>query len=651
MLDKSSLSQLKELKQQIHEATERSTGTVKGTSKRFGFVVDDKDGQQYLLPQATMDLLLPGDRIKFALEPGKNEDQKPVARVEKLLESPFDQFVGQVKAKNNQLFVIPDHPQLRRWIFIPPKFRKNLKEGYLVHARVCQHPFKNKGRVQAGIIDVLGEPDDPFIEHRYAIAKENIAEKIWQPDDLEAIRQTSERLFEEALAEKTDCRDQLFFTIDGPNTQDLDDALSISELDDGWRLSIAIADAASFVTPGSPLDKVAARQAQTIYLPGQKVSMLPDILAADLCSLRPEQDRLALICHLNIGHDGTIRAIDYSDAVIHSKAKLNFDEVSALLENGEGELPDTIKTALQTLKNLFDARRQWRKKHALLMDENPDYRLYLDDKGKINRIERSERNIAQAIIEECMLTCNEATARFMQENLPNGLYLAHKGFKQDQLPGIEKMLNSYFPEQSVEALSALDSYRDFFSTLDDSPLPFKDILRKKMQRSLWAGEPAPHFGLGLGAYTTFTSPMRKYTDLLVHRLIKSWLKNGKAEAVPQATIDAINEALLAVRRVQRDCELSLKCQYLKDFKGQEFDGEISMINHRVIGVYLPQFDVHGQLDVHSLDEPVTFRQDTLQLLSENRQLQLKQHVRVSIDSIDLPQRRIGLKLVESNEQQ
>lgn len=656
MLDRSALNQLKDFKKQIRDSVKRSRGIVKGTSKRFGFVIDESDGQQYLLPQTEMDQLLPGDYIQFTLQDGNQTDQsgskKPIAKTEKLLKPELCYFTGQIKAKNQQLFVIPDHPQLSRWVFIPPKYRKNINEGDLVSARISQHPYNNKGRVQAAIEAVLGQPNDPYIEHRYAIAKQGIAEKIWGEDELKAIRQTSERSYEQALTDKTDLREKLFFTIDGPSTQDMDDALCVEPQDDGWLLSVAIADASSFVTPGSPLDKIASRQAASIYLPGQKVPMLPDVLASDLCSLRPGHDRLAVVCRMHINPKGVITAVDYMDSVINSKARLNFEDVSRFLESGEAETNYSaeIKAALTALQALSASRRQWRETHSLVNEDYPDYRLVLDERGKISRIERTERNIAQQIIEECMLACNEATAGFLQQHLPDAaLFLRHDGFKTDQLPGISKLLEAYFPDYSAEQINSLDGYKRFLGDLgEDASLPFHDILRKKLNRSQWSSEPAPHFGLGLSAYTTFTSPMRKYSDLLVHRMVKSVIHQQEPSAIEADVLDNLNEAMQLIRNAQRDCELSLKCQYLENFKGERFQGTISMINHRVIGVYLEPFDIHGQIDVHNLGQ-FTFRQDTLQLLSDTLNFQLKQSLDVVIDHVDLRQRVVKLTLADNKQ--
>lgn len=650
MLDKSALQQLKELKKQIHDATPRDKGTVKGTRKRFGFVIADADGQQYLLPQTEMERVLPGDQIQFVLEPGKDKNDKPVARIEKLLTSTFSTFIGQVKEKNKQMYVLPDHPELSRWVFIPPKYRKSLRDGDLVAAKVCQHPYKNEGRVQAEIVAMIGQPDDPFIEHRYAVIKEGIIEKIWQPDELEAIRHLAEKTLQEAVNSREDLRTSLFFTIDGANTQDLDDALHVTITDNGWQLQVAIADVAAFVEPSSPLDKQAEAQASSVYLPGQKLPMLPDILSSNLCSLRPNEDRLVMVCTLDIAGDGSINNTRYSNAIINSKAKLSYEEVADYLEQGAGSLSDELQNQLRTLNELAKTRQQWRQQHALLMDEYPDYRYTLDERGKITAIERHERNDAQRLVEECMLACNEATASYLNEQCESGLYLGHNGFKVEQLPGVEKLLDACLPNVDKTGINTLAGYKTLQKTIEAtaSELPLRDILRKKLARSEWTTAKAPHFGLGLEAYTTFTSPIRKYSDLLVHRIIKAKLADNSCKGPDLKQVEHLNTATQAVRTAQRDCEQSLKCQYLQAFVGQVFEGEISMINHKVIGVYLEPFDLHGHIEVRSLNCPFTFKQDSLQLLSEHHNFMLKQTIRVVIEQVDVNQRQVKLKLAEDN---
>lgn len=647
MLDITALSQLKQLKQQIQASTIRSKGTVRGTSKRFGFVVDDKDGQQYLLPQESMEKVLPGDVIEFSLHPSQNsKDDRPIAEVDNLISSDFEQFSGSIKVKGQNYFVQADLPYFSRWVFIPPAARNNLKDGDLVLARITQHPFKHKGRMQAQIDALLGRPDDPFIEHRYAIAKENIPEKIWQTDEIEAIRQTSERIYEQELEQKTDCRQQLFFTIDGSSTQDLDDAISIEKTNAGWRLSVAIADVSSFIKPGSPLDKIALRQASSIYLPGQKIPMLPEVISADLCSLREGEDRFVLICQLDIAADGEISHCQYLDAVINSSARLNYEDVSALIEGQAHEIAEPLQQPLKELYALSQARSQWRIDNAQEPEPYPDYRLWLNERGKITNIEHLKRNIAQTMVEECMIACNEASAQFLQQHGEVGLFLNHEGFRVELHGQIDELLAQYFPEFSREEVLTLDGFlRLQKAAKDKTDLPWKEIFRKKLSRSLWSQQPTPHFGLGLRAYTTFTSPIRKYSDILVHRIIKAIIHQHDIAPLSDELLTQLNDAMQAIRNAQRDCELSLKCQYLEGFKDQQFEGEITMISARAITVYLKEFDLHGQIDTRDLQQAYEFDPMTYQLSTADQQWQLCQPLKVGIKHIDQRQRQVKLKLI------
>lgn len=646
MLDISALSQLKQLKQQIQASTIRNKGVVRGTSKRFGFVVDEKDGQQYLLPQDAMEKVLPGDTIEYSLHPSQNnKDDRPVADVDTVLSSDFEQFSGEVKVKGNNYFVQADLPYFSRWVFIPPQEREKLKEGDLVLARITQHPFKHKGRMQASIDAVLGRPDDPYIEHRYALAKENIPEKIWQADEIEAIRQTSERIYEQELENKSDCREQLFFTIDGSSTQDLDDALSIERNEQGWRLSVAIADVSSFITPDSPLDKIALRQASSIYLPGQKIPMLPEVISADLCSLREGQDRFALVCQLEINHNGDISACRYIDAVIKNRARLNYDDVSAFIEGQESDIAENVQAQLKELHALSQVRHTWRKNNAQEPEPYPDFRLWLNERGKITTIEHLKRNIAQSMVEECMIACNEATARYLQEHCESALFLSHEGFRSELHGQIDELLTQYFPNFVGEDVIQLEGFlRLQKAASKQGGLPWKEIFRKKLSRSVWSQQATAHFGLGLKAYTTFTSPIRKYSDLLVHRIIKALIHQQEPIQPSNALIEKINQSMLAIRNAQRDCELSLKCQYMESFKEHQFEGEVTMVSPRAITVYIREFDMHGQIDTRDLQAECEFDPITYQLTAGDTVWQLCQAIKVGIKHIDQRQRQVKLKL-------
>jgi len=648
MLDQSSLSQLKDLKKQIHDSTVRITGDVKGTRKRFGFIINSEDKQEYLLPQTEMERVLPGDTVQCVLEKSQKAEEKPVAKIEKLLNSDFSHFLGKVKEKNKQFYVIPNHPQLNRWVFIPPKYRKNLSDGDLVGAKICQHPFKNKGRVQAEITHIIGKEDDAFIEHRFAIAKWQLPQKEWQNDELEAIRQTAELSLEAELSnsERSDLRDKPFITIDGANTQDIDDALYIEKNEQAYTLYVAIADASTFVEINSPLDKLAQKQMNSIYLPAQKIPMLPDVLSANLCSLKENEDRLALTCILSIDNDGKITHAEYQNAIIKSQGKLNYDDVDAFLSQGSGEFSPVIQDQLKLLNECANKRTNWRLSNAAEMQEYPDYRLILDEQGKMTGIEHHVRNSAQKLVEECMLACNSATANYLAE-AGTGLFIGNDGFKPEQLPGIGRILNTHLADFDASQINSLAGFLDFQKTFKAEPreLDLIEVLKKKLKRTQWQSEATPHYGLGFESYTTFSSPIRKYSDLIVHRLIKRLIKGKTLKPLKADLIERLNELSNAVRSAQRDCELSLKCQFLSKHIGETFSSRISMINHRQIGVYWDAYDIHGQIDVRSLKREYSFSQDSLELQCEDLSFKLNQNIEVKLEACDLDNLSLKLSLI------
>ena len=650
MLDVSSLSQLKDLKKQIHDSTVRITGEVKGTRKRFGFIICKEDKQEYLLPQTEMEKVLPGDIVQCILEASQKAEDKPIARIESFVSSSFEHFLGKVKEKNKQFYILPDHPQMTRWIFIPPKFRKKLSDGDLVGARICQHPFKHKGRVQAEITHIIGKENDPFIEHRFSIAKYHLPQKEWQLDELEAIRLTAEQTLDNELANnnRADLRAKTFVTIDGANTQDLDDALSIELLENGnVKLFIAIADASTFVEEDSALDRLAQKQMSSVYLPAQKIPMLPDVLSSNLCSLKENEDRLALVCQLEITAAGEIIHTSYENAIIKSAGKLSYDDVESFLLTSDGNFSSDIQSQLNQLQTLATSRTAWRKSHCADITEYPDYRLILDDNGKMIGIDHSERKQAQKIVEECMLACNAATSQYLAGK-ETGFFVGNEGFKPEQLPGIKRLLAEYLPDFDAETINSLSGYLSFQQAAKQcDTLNLIDILKKKLKRSEWQSEPVAHYGLGFNSYTTFTSPIRKYNDLVIHRLIKRIIANTAIEPINQDLIDSINVLNNSVRSAQRDCDMSLKTQYLSQKKGDVFTGSISMINHRQIGVYWKEYDIHGQIDVKSLNREYSFSQDSLILICEELKFQLGQSIEVKLISTDTTNFSLKLGLMNA----
>lgn len=636
MLNSSSLSQLKQLKEEIRIANPIIEGTVKGTSKRFGFVVEKGAKKEYLLPQSEMDKVLPGDKVTFKLSKSKSNEEKPVAKLEKLIESNLKTLFGEITESKGHLFIKPMNLGLSRWIFIPPKFRKGLNKNDTVFAKITKHPFYAEGKIHFKITQNIGQKDEPFFEHKFAIAANDISQREWRVDEIEAIRQTAEQTFEKIAKTRKDYSHFSFFTIDGTHTQDLDDAIQIEENTDHWLVRVAIADVSSFIDAGSPLDKIAFKQSSSLYLPGFKSSMLPDILASDICSLKPDKKRLALICEMKIDLLGNLISTQFEEAIINSKAKLSYEDADKIINQELANIDHEISNQVTLLQKLTKTLVQWRLKNAIPVDEFFDYRYQLDDKGKLTSIEKNKRTFAYKMVEETMLTCNMAAANFIAEKASNGLFLSHNGFKEDQKKGVNKFLSTYFQDFDKDSIFELEGYLTFMQNVADSndTIPSKFILRKKLNRSFWSPSKNPHFGLGLTCYTTFTSPIRKYSDLLTHRIIKSIAFNTKKPQLIDDTIEHLNSMHNALRNTQKQCEFKLKADFIEQFIGKPFNGVIQAINHKQITVFLEEFDVTTVIPIKHLDGKFKFKQDSLMLVSDDTTIQLKENMVIKISEIN-----------------
>ncbi len=644
MFNSDALNQLKQLKQEIRATKEVFEATVKGTPGRFGFAVLD-DGRECFLSPDEMQKAFPGDRVQVEL--GKDEKERLTATIGKCLKSELKEFTGRYVEKGTAHFVEPDLPMLSRWLYVPPDRRQGAKAGDLVRARVAQHPARS-GKGQVHVLKVIGTEQDIGIEGRYTAEKYNLSQ-VW-PD---AVEQQAQALGEQQIAEagsqRQDLRDWPFVTIDSESTQDMDDALCAESRVDGWLLHVAIADPAGLIPVGSPLDLDAGRRGSSFYLPDRVIPMLPPRLATELCSLKPGLDRLALVCSMDIGTDGTIRSYELREALIHSKAKLSYHEVAAFL----GDTSDTraLRNAGPDLHGLVDqlhaiqnALRQHRLENALLTGDRPDYYLRLNDQFKIERIDRSETTRAHNLVEECMVAANRCAADFLATQVKTGLFVVHPGFRPDRLEQVRQIAREQVPGIAPERLTDWEGFRDFMQQLDtlESSYPLKAIVVRLLTRSTLAREPAPHFGMGVPCYTTFTSPIRTYNDLLVHRLIKSHLNGQPTQPIELAQVEQLQEALRQGRQAGNEMEQWLKCQYAQQFKGQTFSGTIVHVNGAGVQVRLNENGLEGFLNLAERKSKLSFDPIYMEHRSERERFHLEQAIQVTVADIDMKRRQIQL---------
>jgi len=649
MLNADALSQLRQLKSDIKDNKVVFPGTVKATNGRFGFVALD-EGRDVFLPPEEMQKVLPGDRVNVTEQ--EVEKGKTQGVVDELLETRLNTFVGRYLVKGKGHFVVPETPGINRWIFIPPKERMNAQQDDYLYCQIHKHPIKD-GKGQAKVLRVIGKAGEPGIERSFTLATFDLAD-TW-PD---AVRTQADSLSESDIesreAGREDRTDRPYVTIDSPGTQDMDDALLAEPNATGWKLSIAIADPTAVIEPGSPAEQEAFRRATAIYFPGEPLPMLPDTLSTRLCSLMPDTKRLALVCDLQVNNDGSLGDYQFHQAVIRSHGKLSYELVSNLIEGREDDeikaLPDTVSNSLDQLHQIATALRKWRNEHALVNGDRPEFRLRLDENRRIRLIEPSVQNEAHRLVEECMVAANRCAADFLGQR-DKGLFIQHPGLRDDRTDNVRALLEGYAPQLAdIDATSAA-GFRDLMKQTDGlvAEVPVKAIISRQLARAELSFTPAPHQGMGLAAYTTFTSPLRKFSDFHVHRLIKSILWQESLNELNDDQLAELQQTQIRARQAANSLENWLKSDFAKTLGEGAMTGLISRTTPAGFFVRLNANGLEGFVSCKTLEGKFSFDPVTLRLIhnKNGRTFQLEQPVTVTFSGVDDERKQIQFNLVDA----
>jgi len=588
---------LAQLKQQIHDSKERVEGIVKSTDKAYGFLECDK--KSYFISPVAMKKVMHGDKISATIEKQGDKEQ---AEPEALIEPMLTRFIAKVRFnKDKKLQVLVDHPNINQPIGAAQSkaVKEELQEGDWVVATLKTHPLRDDRFFYAQITQFICHADDELAPWWVTLARhEQPSEPVQGQDQYEMQDQeTRENLT--ALH---------FVTIDSETTQDMDDALYIEPITSngeqtGWQLVVAIADPTAYISLNSQIEKDAKQRCFTNYLPGFNIPMLPRELSDELCSLKPHETRPALVCYIQTDLQGNISApAKFVLADVQSKDKLTYNKVSDYSEGKDNAWqPENPETAQQIhwLHQFTLTRTQWRKTHALLFKEKPDYSFVLAENGKVQEIKAEYRRIANQIVEESMIIANICAAQFLHENLQCGIFNTHSGFDKKFLENAHHFLLANLANEenkvelqsryALENLATLNGYcqmRHDIEPIEGDYLEFR--LRRFLTFAEFKAELAPHFGLGLNGYATWTSPIRKYSDMVNHRLIKAHLA-GRDFAKPEESVLArLQEARRQNRLVERDIADWLYCRYLADKVESkvEFEAEVQDVTRGGLRVML-----------------------------------------------------------------
>ncbi|WP_370981428.1 VacB/RNase II family 3'-5' exoribonuclease [Agaribacterium sp. ZY112] len=638
MLDPNAFAALNQLKADIQATKDYAEGVVAATSGRFGFVRCD-DGRDAFLSPDKMDKVLPGDRVKVCLT--ENDKGKFDAELEALLSQGIGKFVGQYRVKGKGHFIAPSGRDFNRWIFVPPQQRKSAKEGDFVVAKIARHPWKD-ARPQANILFRIGQPDDPYIEHKYIKAKFDLNYRNTESHNKQ-LEDIQKCFSEQEFGERIDLKALPFVTIDSASTLDMDDALFAEKQGDNYLLHIAIADPASFLQADTPIAKQAQSCSQSVYLLGGTVPMLPAAIAHYAFSLEEKKVKPALVCNLKLSSQGEVTHSEFQLAEINSAAKLSYEQVANYLDNSDAEgLDAPLSTSLDTLAELSQKRRDYRETHFLLNEDHGDYDHRLDDKGHIESITPRQRNSAQQLVEESMVACNMAAGEFLAKH-QCGLFMVHKGFREDRVGEAVAL----FKEEGLDFgdLSSLEAHNSMQRTLtaDSEKAKFLPALRRLMQGAELSTEAGPHFGLGVAHYAPMTSPIRRFADLYNHWCIQAILKGQKAPSLNDAQLAELNESIRNGRQADRELLQWLHCLFGQTLLGQTATGRVRIVTQQGFGVRLDETGIEGFV---LFDKKVEKQFDAkrLKLSVGDNTWYANDEVEIKISGIDLDKRRIAFEL-------
>ncbi len=632
-------------------------GRVVGHPQGFGFLIPDAGGDDLYLPAAEMRKVLHGDRV-LARVVGEDRRGRLEGAVVEVLERAVKQVVGRYYHESGVGFVVPDNKRITQDILIPEDQRYGARHGQIVVAEILEYPTAHRQPI-GRIIEILGEHMAPGMEIDIAIRSYGLPQD-WSPLVEAEIEKLTPTVPEEAKAGRRDLRDLPLVTIDGEDARDFDDAVYAERRGEGWRLFVAIADVSAYVAPGSALDAEARERGNSVYFPERVIPMLPEVLSNGLCSLNPEVDRLCMVCEMDIDRTGALKRHRFYEAVMRSHARLTYTEVAAMLvdkDKGLRRKYQALVPHLETLHRLYRVLHGNRRRRGAIEFESQETRIIFGPERKIESIVPVQRNDAHRLIEECMLMANVAAARFLGRRKVPTLYRNHEAPSADKLAGLREFLG----ELGLRLGGGDEpTPRDFARLLEqvakrpDAHL-IQTVVLRSMSQAVYYPDNLGHFGLAFDAYVHFTSPIRRYPDLVVHRGIKHALAGGAPEdfLYTHEELQALGDHCSMTERRADEATWDvigwLKCEYMQDKVGEEFDGIITGVTSFGVFVELDGIYVEGLVHVTSLkNDYYHFDAAHHRLRGERtrRVYRLGDRIRVRVARVDLDERRIDFEPVE-----
>ncbi len=642
----------------IAEKLDLIAGVVQGHPDGFGFLVpDDKtrtNGEDLFLSPKEMSQLMHGDRAMVRVS-GLDRRGRPEGKIVEVLERRTQNLVGRVIRSSGVTIVAAEDKRVNQDILIPYHLDMGAKSGQVVMVELTEQPSSH-AQPMGKIVEILGNYADSGMEIEIALRKHNLPHQF-SADAIKLAESFPKLVQADDFKGRIDCRELPLITIDGETARDFDDAVFAEPQGKGWRLVVAIADVSFYVKPKDALDKDAYDRGNSVYFPRRVIPMLPEALSNGLCSLNPDVERLCMICDMQVDGRGVVKQYKFYPSVMRSKARMTYTKVYDILQNPEGELAKEytwLQPHLQNLYSVYQLLIKQREKRGAIEFESSETIMIFNDEGKIERIEPILRNEAHRLIEECMLAANVCASEFLKKHEHPALYRIHEGPTPEKL----ELLRTFMAEFGF-GIGGGDSphAKDYCKLLDliknrpDAQL-LQTVLLRSMQQAVYSPDNVGHFGLAYEAYAHFTSPIRRYPDLIIHRAIKAVLNGEKYKAGDWNELGI--HCSMTERRADdatRDVTNWLKCFYMQDRIGEVFEGTVAGVTSFGLFVALDDVYVEGLLHVTELGSDYFHYDKARHEMAGERsgvRYRLGDRLTVKLVRVDLETAKIDFTLVNKN---
>ncbi|MDP0332778.1 ribonuclease R [Glaesserella parasuis] len=638
-------------------------GTVIGHRDGYGFLQVEGD-DDWFIPNSQMIRVMHGDFV-LAQPNGIDRRGRKEVRIVRVLEARKKQIVGRFFTESGINYVVPDDSRINQDILIPEEHRLGARMGQVVVVEL--QPRKADFKRPVGVItEILGDNLAPGMEIEIALRNHDIPH-VWPEGVEKQVRQFNEEVPEEAKIGRVDLRDLPLVTIDGESARDFDDAVFCQKESNGWRLWVAIADVSYYVRPKTALDLEAQQRGNSVYFPNRVIPMLPEVLSNGLCSLNPQVDRLCLVAEMVVSESGKLLGYKFYEAVMNSHARLTYTKVWNILEGDEAlrERYFYLVPHLEELHAMYKVLLNTRHQRGAIEFETVENQFIFNPQGRIERIEPVIRNDAHKIIEECMILANIASARFVEEANEPALFRIHAQPSEEKLTSFRTFLKECGLCLNGGLRPTPKDYAELLEQVKERPDAelIQTMLLRSFKQAVYSPDNEGHFGLALTEYAHFTSPIRRYPDLLLHRAIKYLIEKEKGNKRHYTDgggyhyqiddMDIFGEKCSATERradeATREVADWLKCEYMQDHIGEVFDGVISSVTGFGLFVKLNELLIDGLVHISTLDNGYYhFDSDRQRLVGENGVMYcLGDPVRVKVIGVNLDDKKIDFALVTS----